>query len=162
MNSKFSLVVWLGIVIAVLGLLYYTPATQKTDSAATDAVLRSDQARLAAMMKGDGAALARVMSEALVFVHSDGRTQGKADYIKNLMAGDTAYADAKTSDVKALQPAPDVVILIGAQSMRKKLGPTWTEIQLNFLSVWRNENGTWRMFAWQSMKPSGSSVVPGK
>ena len=126
------------------------------------AVLLADQARLAAMMAGDGAALGRLMSEELAFVHSDGRIESKADYVKNLLAGDTAYADAKTTGVRTMEPAPGVVILIGAQEMRKRLGPNWSEVKLRFMAVWRNEAGAWRMVAWQSMRPAGNSVVPAK
>ena len=126
------------------------------------AVLRADEARLAAMMAGEGAALGRLMSEELAFVHSDGRIESKADYVKNLLAGDTAYAEAKTSGVRTMEPAPGVVILIGAQDMRKRLGPAWSEVKLRFMAVWRNEGGTWRMVAWQSMRPAGNSVVPAK
>jgi len=126
----------------------------------TEAVLRLDASRLQAMMAGDGAALGRVLSDDVIFVHSDGRHETKADYIKNMTTGDTAYAGVKTGDLQARQIAADVVVLTGTQEMRKKLGPTWSEIKLQFQSVWRNENGIWRMIAWQSMRPSGNSVVP--
>lgn len=144
---------------ALVGLM--SPVLRGAE-AAVQMVLRADAARLAAMMAGDGAALARLMSDELKFVHSDGRIESKADYVKNMMAGDTAYAEAKTSDVMTLKPSADVVVIIGSQEMRKRLGATWTEIKLRYLAVWRNEGGTWRMFAWQSMKPAGSSVVPPK
>jgi hypothetical protein len=124
--------------------------------------VRADKARLAAMMAGDGVALGKLMSDQLRFVHSDGRVESKADYVKNLMAGDTAYADAKTSELETMQISPDVVVVLGAQQMRKRLGPTWSEIKLRYLAVWRNESGTWRMIAWQSARPTGSSVVPPK
>jgi ketosteroid isomerase-like protein len=126
------------------------------------AALRADNARLKAMMAGDGKALAELMSDQLRFVHSDGRVESKADYVKNMMAGDTAYADAKTSEMETMQVAPDVVVVLGVQEMRKKLGPTWSEIKLRYLAVWRNEGETWRMVAWQSARPSGNSIVPPK
>ncbi len=129
---------------------------------AADAVQKADAARLRAMMAGDGAALARLFSDDVVFVHSDARVESKADYIHNLTAGDTAYADAKTSDVLIRQVSPDVVVMAGRQFMRKKLGADWSAIDLRFLSVWRNEQGTWRMVAWQSARPAGNSVVPKK
>jgi len=132
------------------------------ESAAAAAVRRADAARCAAMMQGDGPALAAVMSEALRFVHSDGRVEGKADYVRNLMAGDTEYQGVQTSEVQALEPAPGVVVLIGAQEMRKRLGAAWSEIRLRYLAVWREEGGVWRMYAWQSMRPAGSSTVPAK
>ena len=143
-------------------LFVFCVASAFAADGATNAVLHADQQRLSAMMAGDGAALGRLMSDELRFVHSDGRTEMKADYIRNMLAGDTAYVDAKTFDVEARQPSPDIVILIGRQEMRKKLGTEWSDIKLRFMSVWRREGGTWRMYAWQSMKPSGSSVVPKK
>jgi hypothetical protein len=153
-----------GLIVVGLAALYYTPGISRARivEPAVPAVLRADNARIAAMMAGDGAALAGVLSDELVFVHSDGRIEGKADYVKAMTAGGTAYTNARTSDVKSLKPSSEIVILIGTQDMRKKLGDTWSDIHIQFMSVWRNENGAWRMFAWQSMKPSGSSIVPVK
>ncbi|MEX2045485.1 MAG: nuclear transport factor 2 family protein [Opitutus sp.] len=149
----------LRLVPALLGLMLF-PIARAAESAAVAAVRNADQARLAAMMAGDGAALGRLMSDALIFVHSDGRTESKADYVRNMMAGDTEYADAVVTDVRAVEPGPGVVILIGAQQMRKRLGSTWSNISLRYMAVWREEGGAWRMFAWQSMRPAGNSVVP--
>ena len=148
-------------ILLAFGVLVVSGA-RAADSGAVSAVLRADQARLAAMMAGDGAALAALMSDELRFVHSDGRIESKADYVKNMMAGDTAYVDAKTSGVETQQPSAEVVVLIGAQEMRKRLGATWSDIKLRYMAVWRNERGTWRMCAWQSMRPAGNSVVPAK
>ena len=146
------------------GLAIATVLTVMTARAepAVIAAVRADNARLRVMMAGDGKALAELMSDQLRFVHSDGRVESKADYVKNMMAGDTAYADAKTSEVETMQIAPDVVVVLGVQEMRKKLGPAWSEIKLRYLAVWRNEGDTWRMVAWQSARPSGNSVVPAK
>lgn len=144
--------------LALMGRLVAAPASE----AIAHAVLHADRLRMEAMMAGDGAALGRVLSDEVVFVHSDARVELKADYVRNLTAGDTAYADVKTAQVQVLQPAADVVVLIGAQTMRKKLGPTWSDIALRFLSVWRKEGDLWRMVAWQSARPSGNSAVPPK
>ena len=148
--------------IGCLSILLVAAAGLRGAEAPVAAVLRADAARCEAMMKGAGGALAALMSEDLRFVHSDGRVERKADYVKNMMAGDTEYQGVKTSDVQTLEPAPGVVVLIGAQEMRKRLGATWSDIKLRYMAVWRNEGGTWRMYAWQSMRPAGSSTVPGK
>ena len=152
-----SRLLW-AMVAAVGGFAVQTASAEP----AVISALRADKARLAAMMAGDGEALARLMSDQLRFVHSDGRVESKADYVKNLMAGDTAYADAKTSELETTQVSSDVVVVLGVQEMRKRLGPTWSEIKLRYLAVWRSENGVWRMVAWQSARPSGNSTVPAK
>lgn len=147
---------------AALGGLISATVQSLSAQPAVISVLRADKARIAAMMAGDGEALARLMSDQLRFAHSDGRVESKADYVNNLMAGETAYADAKTSELETMQVSPDVVVILGVQEMKKRLGATWSEIKLRYLAVWRNENGTWRMVAWQSARPSGNSVVPKK
>ncbi len=152
----FTFPVWCAVVVGAL-----TSSLVAADPSVV-AVFKADQERLDAMMAGNASALARVLSDELLFVHSDGRVETKGDYVKNLLAGDTAYEKASTSDVRTLEPSRGIVILIGAQTMRKRLGGTWSDISLRFLSVWRKEDGDWRMVAWQSMRPSGSSVVPKK
>ncbi|MDP3071650.1 MAG: nuclear transport factor 2 family protein [Opitutaceae bacterium] len=126
------------------------------------AVVQADHARVKAMMAGDAATLGALMSDQLRFAHSDGRVESKADYVKNLLAGDTAYADVKLREVETKQIAPDVVYVLGAQQMRKRLGPDWSDVFLRYLAVWRNEGGVWRLVAWQSARPAGNSVVPPK
>jgi hypothetical protein len=150
------------IVFVLVSVLALASSGARAADSAVAAALRADQARLTAMMAGDGAGLSRLLSDELRFVHSDGRVESKAEYVKNLMAGDTAYTDAKTSEIETLPIASDVVAILGVQDMRKKLGPTWSNMHLRYLAVWRNENGTWRMIAWQSARPSGNSVVPAK
>ena len=129
---------------------------------AVNAALKADQARLAAMAAGDGAALGKLMSDQLKFVHSDGRVESKKDYVQNVLAGDVAYADLKTLEVETTQVGAEVVVVFGVQQMRKRLGAEWSNITLRYLGVWRNESGQWRLVAWQSARPSGNSVVPGK
>ena len=129
---------------------------------AVNAALKADQARLAAMAAGDAAALGKLMSDQLKFVHSDGRVEAKQDYVRNVLAGDVAYADVKTFEVETTLIASDVVAVFGGQQMRKRLGAEWSNITLRYLAVWRNESGSWRLVAWQSARPSGNSTVPGK
>ncbi|WP_414660548.1 nuclear transport factor 2 family protein [Horticoccus sp. 23ND18S-11] len=155
-SRSFVVSAWLGLVMAG-GAVQSLRAEPAVISA-----LRADKARIAAMVAGDGSALAALMSDQLRFVHSDGRVESKADYVKNLMAGDTQYAEAKTSLLETMQVDPDVVVVLGLQEMRKRLGTEWSEVKLRYLAVWRNESGTWRMIAWQSARPAGNSIVPPK
>lgn len=145
----------------VAGSLAVTLGASGSEAPAA-AVRQADAMRCAAMMRGDGPALAALLSDELRFVHSDGRIESKADYVRNLLAGDTAYAEVRTAELQTREPAPGVVVLFGAQEMRKRLGPTWSDVKLRFMAVWRLEDGRWRMFAWQSMRPAGSSAVPAK
>lgn len=147
------------LLLACVSLL---PVLCAAESPAVAAVRAADRARLAAMMAGDGAALAAVLSDELVFVHSDARIEDKRAYVGNVLAGDTAYQDAVTFEVRSQEVAEGVVVLTGGQRMRKRLGPAWSDVQLRFLAVWRRESGGWRLVSWLSMRPAGQSAVPPK
>lgn len=157
-----ALMILRGVVTGLVLLLGAAAFAAQAGEPAVIAVLKADKARLAAMVAGDGAALAGLLSDQLQFVHSDGRVESKADYVKNMTAGDTEYKDAKTSEVETMQVSQDVVVVIGAQEMRKRLGKNWSKINLRYLAVYRHEGGEWKMIAWQSARPTGNSAVPKK
>ncbi len=157
-----ALMILRGMVTGLVLLLGAAAFAAQAGEPAVIAVLKADKARLAAMVAGDGAALAGLLSDQLQFVHSDGRVESKADYVKNMTAGDTEYKDAKTSEVETMQVSQDVVVVIGAQEMRKRLGKNWSKINLRYLAVYRHEGGEWKMIAWQSARPTGNSAVPKK
>lgn len=157
-----ALMILRGVVTGLVLLLGAAAFAAQAGEPSVIAVLKADKARLAAMVAGDGAALAGLLSDQLQFVHSDGRVESKADYVKNMTAGDTEYKDAKTSEVETMQVSQDVVVVIGAQEMRKRLGKNWSKINLRYLAVYRHEGGEWKMIAWQSARPTGNSAVPKK
>ena len=86
---------WSGGKRVLLVAMFAVAGAMHAAEPAAAVVLRSDAARLEAMRQGDGRALAKIFSDEVVFIHSDGRSEAKADYIKNLTAGDTAYTDLR-------------------------------------------------------------------
>ena len=76
-------------------------------------IIDLDKQRMDAMAKKDLAALNALISDDLVYTHSNARQDTKQSLIGNMEAGSTVYTSLVPSDVKA-QDLGDTVILTGS------------------------------------------------
>lgn len=116
------------------------------------AVRAADDERLAATKSGERARLDAIFSDELTYAHSSGLVDNKASYINSLVSKRTIYEsfDYKQRDFKVA--GPGVVIMRGRVFIKATENGGRSDNDLNFLAVWREENGQWRFYAWQSSK----------
>ncbi|MEO6568888.1 MAG: nuclear transport factor 2 family protein [Opitutaceae bacterium] len=116
------------------------------------AVRAADDERLAATKSGERARLDAIFSDELIYAHSSGMVDNKASYMDSLVSKRTVYEsfDYKQRDFKIA--GPGVVIMTGRVFIKSTNTGGRSDNDLNFLAVWREENGKWRFYAWQSSK----------
>ena len=121
-------------------------------SANGDKIIALDKERMQAMADKDIAKLNNLLCKNLIYTHSSARLDTKESLIGAMVSGATVYTAVVPSDVVA-QDLGDVVILTGAAqiSIDGNGGPKTFGVR--FTDVYQNQNGTWRMVAWQSTKP---------
>jgi hypothetical protein len=112
-------------------------------------VRAADDERVAAMLAGDSARLTAVLSGGLRYVHTSGHVDTKASYITARITPSTAYDRIDYLERNFL-PADSGVVLMYGHVLIHSLHGTKNSADLDFLAVWRNENGSWRLLAWQS------------
>ncbi len=115
-----------------------------------DAVRQRDDARIVAQKAGDAAALAAILSDDLHYAHSSGTENNKTTYLAALTSGHTKYESIVFEDRKFTHAAPGIILVTGKCMMKETKDGKFDALHLNFLSVWRLENGTWRFLAWQA------------
>jgi len=136
--------------LPLLALVLAPLLAQADDAADFAAVQQADDARIAAVKAGDRAALDALFSDSLNYAHSSGAVNDKKTYIAALVSGETKYASIVMEKRKFTAAGPGVVLVTGHETLVEvKAGKSDTLI-LNFLAVWRLENGAWRFLAWQS------------
>jgi ketosteroid isomerase-like protein len=114
-------------------------------------IIALDKERMQAMADKDIAKLKNILCGGLVYTHSSARLDTKQSLIEGMESGATVYTAVEPSDVSA-QDLGDVVVLTGAAqiSLTGSSGPR--KFGVRFTDVYQNQNGTWRMVAWQSTK----------
>ena len=126
-------------------------------------VRAADASRVLATIAGNVTRLEPLLSNALLYMHADGRVQSKAEFLNAVKTAQIKYESYNYADVKVTRVTDDVAYMSGRARLRATAGTLHVEFTLSFLSVWRREDGAWRMVAYQSAKLSEPAVVaPGK
>lgn len=126
-----------------------------------EAVRRADDARVAAILAADQAGLDRALSDELHYVHGSGKTDTKASYVQSFVSHTTVY-DTYTYPERNFQAVgPGVVLMSGRSLIHSRTGGG-LDHDLNFLAVWRQENGVWKLLAWQASErtPAPAAAAP--
>ena len=83
--------------------------------------------------------------------HSSARLDTKESLIGAMESGATVYTSVEPSDVAA-QDLGDAVVLTGAAKITVVANGNPNSFGVRFTDVYHNQDGTWRMVAWQSTK----------
>lgn len=140
-------------VVCLFALILVLPGLRASEDKLIAAVRAADDERIAATTAGDRARLSAVYSDELHYAHSNGKIDTKASQIQGITAGANRYS-FEYKGRTFVPVAPGVVLMKGRMLMHltnKQTGQKGLN-DLNFIAVWREENGKWRFFAWQSCK----------
>ena len=114
-------------------------------------IIDLDKKRMTATAQKDIAALKNMLCKGLVYTHSSARQDTKQSLIEGMEAGTTVYTSVVPSEVKA-QDLGNAVVLTGVAAISVNSGGKPNSFRVRFTDVYENQNGTWRMIAWQSTK----------
>jgi ketosteroid isomerase-like protein len=146
MSLKLVLRRLVGLVVVV------TVAASAADDSVVAAVRAADDERVAATIAGDHARLSAVYSDDLRYVHSNGKIDNKAEHADGLAKRASVYGrfDYQTRDFRLA--APGVMLMSGRVVIHSTNAQGKNPNAVNFLAVSREEQGRWKLLAWQAAK----------
>ena len=101
-----------------------------------------------AAIKQDKSGLERWLADDLVYAHSNGLKQNKAEYIASVTGGPAHYETFKESDVK-ISIYGIAAVLTGLEDVTPGKGESY---RVRTLEVYVKNNGRWQMAAHQSAR----------
>lgn len=135
----------------LLGLVLLSPLRAAEDQR-TARLNAADDARIAAMKSPAQEKLAAIFSDELHYAHSNGLVDTKTSFIEALVSGRSKYLGYDLEERKFTFPAPGIALMTGRTRIRVENATGTVEATLNYLGVWREEQGQWRFLAWQSCR----------
>jgi ketosteroid isomerase-like protein len=114
-------------------------------------IIELDRRRMTAMAEKDIATLNEILSDDLIYTHSNARIDTKQSLIGAMQSGATVYTAVEPSEVVA-QDLGDAVVLTGVAAISVNAGGTPNSFRVRFTDVYANQAGTWRMVTWQSTR----------
>jgi len=135
----------------------FAAGLRAADDAIIAAVRAADDERVAATMAGDRARLEAIYSADLRYAHSSGKIDDKAVHVATIAKRTTHYEKFDYQSREFMVAEPGVVIMSGRVVIHSTSAKGRNENDVNFLAVWREEQGRWRFLAWQATKnpPAG-------
>lgn len=131
-----------------LALLVSALCLRAADENVLAAVRAADDARVAATIAADRASLSEIYSDDLQYTHSSGKSDNKAVHLEGVGRRTNAYEkfDYLTRDFRVA--APGIVLMSGHVIIHSTNAKGKHQNDVNFLSVWREEQGKWRLLSW--------------
>jgi hypothetical protein len=118
----------------------------------TDEILKAVEDYRKAMVEGNGARLLELSSDAMSFGHANGVVQTKVEFVKTVVDKAEVFKaiklydhDIKTNGDQAIaRHTFDASLIFQGKDL---------DLTLSIVQVWRREDGRWRLFMRQSLKP---------
>jgi hypothetical protein len=112
-------------------------------------IVHLEQRRYRALVGADAVALDVLLDPELVYTHSSGLVQGKADLIGSLEDGRLDYRNAK-SRVEGLSVVGDTAIVTGRAELGVAAEGRSSDVVVRYTAVYARRDGRWRLVAYQS------------
>jgi ketosteroid isomerase-like protein len=119
-------------------------------------IVAADERRRAALNANDADALGALLSEDLVYIHSNGLVDRRQAYIDRVRAGPGRYRNLTVKDFRVRRDG-GAAICDGEVRFDHGVegGPT-IKVHAHFLAIWKLEGGAWRLAGY------ASPAIPGR
>ena len=119
-------------------------------------IIAADERRRAALNANDADALAALLSEDLVYIHSNGLVDDRKAYVDRVRAGPGRYSNLTVKDFKVRRDG-GTAVCDGEVSFEHGMeGRAPIKVHAHFLAIWKLEGGTWRLAGY------ASPAIPGR
>lgn len=119
-----------------------------------DEIRQAEDRWIAAIKANDRVALDRLLADDLVYTHSTGLVEDKAQYVAAVTGGSQKYASVTYEDPAIRVYGSTAVMVAKARIAGTSKGAPFDN-QLRLLHVWVKQAGTWTLVAHQTTRLGG-------
>lgn len=127
------------------------PHTESSPADAERQVREVHARRFALMVAGDTAALGPVLADDLVYTHSSGAAETKAQFLEAITSGRLRYRAIQDREAK-VRIYGEVGVVNGLVDAQVTIGGQDNTFAIRYVAVYAREGGDWRLVAWQSTR----------
>lgn len=133
-------------------IAFLAVAVHGADEVPLAAVRAADDERVAATKSADRARLEALYSDDLHYAHSSGKVDDKAEHLAGIAKRNNTYENFDYRTREFRHAGPGVVLMTGRVIIYSSNAKGKHQNDVNYLAVWREEQGKWRLLAWQASK----------
>ena len=121
------------------------PVNDESDVAAAVETLR------AAMLSGNAADLNAIAADDLLYIHSNGLIETKAEYVETFVSGRSVFVTIDLSEQR-INVTGDTAIVRHLLAAKTNNDGIPGEVKIGILLVWQKQKGRWKLLGRQAQK----------
>ncbi|MET4538391.1 hypothetical protein ABIE37_000146 [Arthrobacter bambusae] len=118
-----------------------------------------ERARYRAVLHGDHEAFERLCHTELIYGHSGGNRDSRAEYTEKLRTGALSY-HAISHSIERITIVGEAALVFGQMSSDLTVNGLSKSMECSFLSIWLQEFGSWKFAAYQPTPLVGAGPFP--
>lgn len=119
---------------------------------AQNTISSSEDARFQAQVQRDTLALKNLLSDDLIYIHSNALTETKTDFMNSVKTGHITYQSMQTEAQRSIRSYGKTGISNGIVHATGLLNGAPFDIRLRYTAVYNKQKGKWRLVSWQSTR----------
>ena len=127
-------------------------SSMSPETAVASSALGAERDRFAAMTARDFVALDTLLADDLLYTHTSGVAETKAQFLTSLRSGRIVYVGISPTDMEVLPLADTAAVITGRSHMRLHGAAADVEFDIRFLDVFVRRANRWVCVRWQSTR----------
>jgi len=115
-------------------------------------VLENEQIRFQRMVAKDTSGLSMMLGDDLLYIHSNGHKETKAEHLKAVGSGTITYLEMEPVGQPALRKFHKTAYTFGELNVRGIVNGNPFDIVLHYSALYKKQRGRWILLNWQSTK----------
>lgn len=136
------------VLIPVLLLLY----TASGLFAQSGDVLKNERQRFSLMTAKDTAALSAMLSDDLLYIHSNGLSETKEDHLKSIVSGSITYLEMTPANQVSVRKFRKIAYTYGDLHVCGIVNGNPFDVAIHYSALYEKRHGRWLLLNWQSTK----------
>ncbi|MBP0588877.1 nuclear transport factor 2 family protein [Paraburkholderia sp. LEh10] len=117
-----------------------------------EAIRGLERDRFRAMVEGNGQQLDALLSDNVIYVHTNGKRESKRQFIDAITAGRRRYRQIEVQSQDVLPVGRETCVVTGRALIEMEANNGALLFPIAYTAIQAQEDGKWRLVAWQATR----------
>src|SRR5215813_77393 len=117
-----------------------------------EAIRGLERDRFRAMVEGNGQQLDALLSDNVIYVHTNGKRESKQQFIDAITAGRRRYRQIEVQSQEVLPVGRETCVVTGRALIEMEANNGAMLFPIAYTAIQAQEDGKWRLIAWQATR----------
>ncbi|MEM5387003.1 conserved hypothetical protein [Paraburkholderia piptadeniae] len=117
-----------------------------------EAIRGLERDRFRAMVEGNGQQLDALLSDNVIYVHTNGKRESKQQFIDAITAGRRRYRQIEIQSQDVLPVGRETCVVTGRALIEMEANSGALLFPIAYTAIQAQEDGKWRLIAWQATR----------